>query len=189
MEWHGRVFFIAVYLTPALSFISFTLLIMGSTLLKDVFEYADCPATYPLICNNDFRWCCKDSINISKEARPIEANHFWIFATSIPAALMTIVLSCYNRKMSFHPILSDHVNVGLHRISYEISSYKERAMRISLILISLFLLAFSCLAFTIVFAGNNEEGYLSYIYVPLLLASCVAGCSNIFLIQKGWEYQ
>ena len=119
------MFFIAVYLTPPFAFIAFAFLIMGSTLLKDVFDYEDCPADFPTPCTKDERFCCKDAFkDIEKTNRPIAANHFWIFAMSIPAALTIIIIACYNRKLSFHPILSDHVNVGLHKIRFEIASYK-----------------------------------------------------------------
>jgi hypothetical protein len=54
------VFFIAVYLTPAVAFISFALLIMGSTLLKDVFYWDACPSNYPEPCgtDDDEKFCC-----------------------------------------------------------------------------------------------------------------------------------
>jgi hypothetical protein len=102
---------------------------------------------------------------------------------------LIFITSCYNRKLSFHPILSDHINVGLHTITFEIESFKEKSSRSILVLIGFAFMTASCILFTITFAGNKDSGYLSFVFPWLLLLNYIVGISTLFLINKAWDYQ
>ena len=161
---------------------------MGSTLLKDVFEYGECPESYPKPCGSEgvntseLKFCCTQAAIPSKIERPEVHDHFWEFAFSIPTALLIFITSCYNRKLSFHPILSDNVNVGIHRITFEIKNNKEKTARGILILIGFIFMTACTIMFTVTFAGNPDSGYLSYMFPILLLLNYFTGFCTLFLL-------
>ena len=105
-SWHGRIFFIAVYGTPAFAFISLGLLIVGAILLKDLFDYVDCPDEYPEICRGDVNYCCTTPLELGKIVRPtINTEELWKISLIVPTALAISITACFNRKLNFHPIL------------------------------------------------------------------------------------